>query len=202
MSTSISSVGVSASNTVSFRTATPAKSNDAVPQEKVELNSPSSDALTYAKPRAVPPDLQTMLDQSDEKVNQLMNLIRPLVEQQGLNLAKLVTGEQKLTVDQPTIDAAKEAISEDGEFGVRKVSERILSFAKFAMNNDPAQLEKIRDAVQQGFDEAKEILGGVLPEISQKTYDTIMGEFDRWAKEGIPEGATVSLSKPAETSKV
>jgi hypothetical protein len=111
-------------------------------------------------------------------------------------MSKVVSGEQKLTADKGTIDAAKAAISEDGEMGVRKVSERILSFAKFAMGDDPAQMKKIRDAVELGFSQAKEALGGVLPEISQKTYSTIMAEFDRWEKEGIPAGATVSLKKP------
>lgn len=168
-----------------------------VAQEKVSLNQTASSALTYSKPRAeAATDIQAMLDESNRKVDELMNLIRPLVEQQGLSLAKVASGEQKLTVDQATIDKAKADIAEDGEFGVRKVSERILSFAKYAMGNDPANLDKIRDAVKLGFDQAKEALGGALPEISQQTYNTIMAEFDRWEKDGIPEGSTVSLSKP------
>ncbi|WP_028453150.1 hypothetical protein [Chitinilyticum aquatile] len=168
-----------------------------VAQEKVSLNQTASSALTYSKPRAeAATDIQAMLDESNRKVDELMNLIRPLVEQQGLSLAKVASGEQKLTVDQATIDKAKADIAEDGEFGVRKVSERILSFAKYAMGNDPANLDNIRDAVKLGFDQAKEALGGALPEISQQTYDTIMAEFDRWEKDGIPEGSTVSLSKP------
>ncbi|QLG88522.1 hypothetical protein HQ393_09825 [Chitinibacter bivalviorum] len=209
MSTSISSLGVSVSSSSSLsyraKTADSAATPQSVEQEKVSLGNSSDSPLTYAKPnRIMPADLQTMLDDSQRKVDDMMNLIRPLLEQQGLNIAKVASGEQKLTVDQPTIDAAKQAISEDGEWGVKKVSERILSFAKFAMGNDPAQLDKIRDAVKLGFDQAKEVLGGTLPEISQKTYDTIMGEFARWEKEGIPSGDTVSLAsnKAATTDKV
>jgi hypothetical protein len=37
-----------------------------------------------------------------------------------------------------------------------------------------------------------------LPEISQKTRATIQAEFDRWKKEGIPAGDTVSLAAPAD----
>lgn len=169
--------------------------NEAVEQEKVSLGNQPAEALTYSKPRAVPDSLAAMLQESNQKVEDFLNMLRPLLEQQGLTAAKVIKGEQQLTVDQGTIDAAKAAIDEDGEMGVRKVSERILSFAKFAMGDDPAQLQKIRDAVELGFAQAKEMLGGVLPEISQKTYDTIMAEFDRWAKEGIPEGETVSLAK-------
>lgn len=173
--------------------------NRTSPSEQVTLSGTAPESLTYSKPRPLPTDLAAMLEDSERQVEALLNMIRPLLEQQGLSMAKVVRGEQKLTVDQNTIDAAKAAISEDGEFGVRKVAERILSFAKFAMGDDPAQMKKIRDAVELGFTQAKEALGGALPEISQQTYDTIMTEFDRWEKEGIPDGATVSLKKPEST---
>lgn len=181
-----------------------ASSNDSTPQdveqEKVSISGQKTEALTYSKPRAIPESLAAMLEESDQKVAEFLDFLRPLLEQQGLTMAKVVSGEQKLTVDQGTIDAAKAAIGEDGEMGVRKVSERILSFAKFAMGDDPAKLQKIREAVELGFSQAKEALGGTLPDISQKTYDTIMAEFDRWEKEGIPQGDTVSLAKSGASS--
>lgn len=170
-------------------------------QEKLSIVGDKAQALTYDKPRVLPEDLAAMLEESDRKVQQMMALIGSLIGQQGLTMAKLARGEQQLTVDQETIDAARAAISEDGEWGVRKVAERILSFAKFAMGDDPAKLQKIRDAVGLGFAQAREALGGVLPEISQKTYDTIMAEFDRWAKEGIPQGDAVSLVRPASAGQ-
>ena len=169
-------------------------------QEVVSLQGKQPEALTYDKPRALPDNLASMLEESDRQVAAVLDFIRPLIEQQGLQIAKVASGEQKLSVDQGTIDAAKAAIAEDGEMGIKKVSERILSFAKFAMDNDPANLQKIRDAVALGFSQAKEALGGVLPEISQQTYDTIMAEFDRWAAEGIPDGDTVSLTKTEQAS--
>ncbi|XZG70729.1 hypothetical protein ACTSKR_02390 [Chitinibacteraceae bacterium HSL-7] len=167
-----------------------------VPQERVELNQPSESVPTYGKSRATtPPELMAMIDDSNKKANEMMSMIRQLLGEQGLKLGEVVSGRQQLSVDQPTIDAAKEAIGEDGEFGVRKVSERILSFAKFAMQGDVANLGKIRDAIQKGFDEATEMLGGTLPDISQQTYKTIMAELDRWEKDGLPEGDTVTLPR-------
>lgn len=180
---------------------TPARTPERVAQdagqEKVSILGQQNESLTYTKPRAIPDNLAAMLDESNQKVQDLLNLIRPLLEQQGLTMAKVVSGEQQLSVDQNTIDAAKAAISEDGELGVRKVSERILSFAKFAMGDDPAQMQKIRDAIELGFSQAKDMLGGTLPDISQKTYATIMAELDNWEKNGIPSGDTVSLAQPA-----
>lgn len=193
----------SISTNISIRKTAPesseVKTKETTPKDSVSLSGSAPESLTYSKPRAMPAELSTMLEESERQVEAMLNLIRPLLEQQGLTMSKVVSGEQKLTVDQGTIDAAKAAISEDGEMGVRKVSERILSFAKFAMGDDPAQMKKIRDAVELGFTQAKEALGGTLPEISQKTYNTIMAEFDRWEKEGIPSGDTVSLKKPEPT---
>lgn len=168
---------------VSLSTSSPAKPNDA----------------TYADPRLAKPaqssELQAMLEESDRKAQQIIDLIRPLIEQQGLNLSKVVSGEQKLNADPATIAAAKDAISEDGEFGVRKTAERILSFAKGSIGDDPGKLDAVRAAVEKGFKEASDILGGSLPEISQQTLKAIQAEFDRWKADGIPSGNTVSLAK-------
>ncbi|WP_373974474.1 hypothetical protein NT239_12635 [Chitinibacter sp. SCUT-21] len=207
MSMNLSSINVGVSSSITIESKSNPKANEnkneVVPQEQVDLKNEQSEALTYSKPknpRIVPPDLETLMAESEKKAESLINLVRNLVEQQGLDFKLVIKGEQKLSADQASIDAAKEAIGEDGEFGVKKVAERILSFAKFAIGDDPSKLESIRKAVQQGFDSAKEALGGALPDISQQTYDKIMGEFDRWQKEGIPSGDTVSLdSAPAST---
>ena len=175
-------------------------------KDTVELNANPKTELTYADPRlakaASKPDLQALLEESNRKAQAIVDLILPLVEQQGLNLAKLVSGEQKLNADPKTIAAAKAAIAPDGEFGVQKTAERILSFAKAAIGGDPAKLEKIRAAVEQGFQEAADILGGSLPEISQQTLSAIRSEFDRWKTDGIPTGDSVKLSLNSASEKV
>jgi hypothetical protein len=174
-------------------------------QDKVTLSDQPASDVTYGDPRGNTvqqrADLAAMLEESDRKATEIINLIRPLVEQQGLNFSKVVSGEQKLKIDPAKIDAAKAAIGEDGEFGVRKTAERILSFAKGAIGGDPAKLDKIRAAVEKGFDEAAKILGGSLPEISQQTLKTIQTEFDRWKNDGIPGGDTVSLSQTKDASQ-
>jgi hypothetical protein len=141
-----------------------------------------------------PVDLASMLEESDRQVQEIIDRILPQVQQQGLNLAKVVSGEQKLQADPATIEKAKAAIADDGEFGVTQVAERILGFAKAAIGDDPAKLASIPAAVEKGFKEATDILGGTLPDISEKTHTAIMAEFDRWAKNGIPAGDTVKLT--------
>lgn len=170
---------------------------DASAQDKVTLGGPPAEPLTYADPRAnkaAQSDLAKMLEESDSKAQAIIDLIRPLVEQQGLNFAKVVSGEQRLSVDPATIDAAKAAIADGGEFSVQKTAERILSFAKAAIGGDPSRLDAIRAAVEKGFQQSQDMLGGALPEISRKTHDLIQSTFERWKNEGIPAGDTVSLS--------
>jgi len=79
---------------------------------------------------------------------------------------------------------AQELISEDGFFGVKKTTERIMEFAKALVgeNASEEQIENMRDAVQKGFDEVAKIFGGFdnLPEVSRDTYDAIMNAFDEW----------------------
>lgn len=160
--------------------------------DKVSLGANAAEAATYADPRsnaAARADVSAMLEESQRQMRQVLDLLLPLLEQQGLNAAKVISGEQTLYADPATIEQAKAAIADDGEYGVQKVAERILNFAQAAIGGDPSKLESIRAAVERGFAEARQILGGALPEISQKTYAAVMAGFERWASEG---GATES----------
>ncbi|UXY15011.1 hypothetical protein N8I74_17110 [Chitiniphilus purpureus] len=160
-------------------------------QEKVTLAGERTESLTYADPRARlaqnRPDLAQLLDESERQVGQVMQFLRGVLEQQGLAVGKVAAGEQRLNLDPQTVEAAQQAVAEDGEWGVSKTAERILDFAQYAIGDDPQQLETIRAAVQQGFDEARQMLGGTLPEISEKTYEAVMAEFDRWQQDGLPQ---------------
>lgn len=44
------------------------------------------------------------------------------------------------------------------------------------------------------------MLGGTLPDISQKTHAAIMEEFDRWENAGLPSGDAVSLAVKGEAA--
>lgn len=155
--------------------------------DKITLGANSAAATTYADPRsnaAARADVSAMLEESQRQMQEVLDLLLPLLEQQGLNMAKVISGEQTLYADPATIEQAKAAIADDGEYGVQRVAERILNFAQAVLGGDPSKLESIRAAVEKGFAQAKEILGGALPEISQKTYAAVMAGFDRWASEG------------------
>lgn len=64
-----------------------------------------------------------------------------------------------------------------------KVSDRIVEFAKAISGGDKSKIDTLRDAIEKGFAEAARVLGGELPEVSQKTYDLVMQKLDTWAQE-------------------
>lgn len=192
MSLSISSVGQQGATLPAARVkpavAEARQETDTPAEDKVTLGGRPAEPLTYGSKggKVTQSELAGMIEESDRKAQQVMDLIRPLVEQQGLNFAKVVSGEQQLQADPEAIEAARAAIAEGGEFSVEKTSERILSFARAMIGADPSKMDTIRAAVEKGFQQAQDMLGGSLPEISQKTLAAVQAGFDQWQKDGIP----------------
>lgn len=76
---------------------------------------------------------------------------------------------------------AQKDIAEDGYWGVKQTSDRIIDFAKALVGDDPEKAEKMRAAFEKGFKAATKSWGSKLPDISQRTYDAVMDKFDEWA---------------------
>lgn len=92
------------------------------------------------------------------------------------------------TVDPETAAQAQADIADDGYWGVNQTSDRLVDFAKALTGGDSSKIEEMRKAIDKGFEAAKKLWGGELPEISQKTYDATMEKLDQWAKEaGVSE---------------
>jgi hypothetical protein len=82
------------------------------------------------------------------------------------------------TVTEAAKEEAQKAISEDGYWGVKQTSERILDFAKALAGDDPEKLENMRAAFEKGYKQAEKTWGGELPDISKQTFDAVMKGFD------------------------
>lgn len=79
------------------------------------------------------------------------------------------------------VDQMKQAISEDGEFGVKAVSDRIVKFAIAISGGDKTKLDMLKSAIEKGFEQARKALGGTLPDICNQTHDEVMKKLDEWA---------------------
>lgn len=174
-----------------------AKSEAAIAEEVAEEVSGAS---TEAKKTDGFSKTSTQYKPDMDKVNELKSdmsknigafkaMVQSLVQKQGgqvdmANGFSLKNFFQSLNVDEATRTAAQEAISEDGEWGVKATSERILEFAKAISGGDPDKIDLLRNAVDAGFKAAERAWGGTLPSISQQTYDAVMKGFDDWAENG------------------
>lgn len=132
---------------------------------------------------------------ADQRLSQLKGIVEQLITKQGKTSETVSIWSQfrqgvldgTITVDEATAKQAQEDISEDGYWGVKQTSERILDFAKALTGGDSSKVEDIRTAIEKGFSEAAKLWGDKLPEISQKTHDAVMKGLDEWAKQSTEE---------------
>lgn len=133
---------------------------------------------------------------SDARLSSLKSLVEKIFSKQGQTYASANSSDimndsafwnairtGNFTVDAETAAQAKADIAEDGYWGVNQTSDRLVEFAKAAANGDSSKIEKMRAAIQKGFDAAKKLWGGELPGISKDTYDATMKKLDQWAEE-------------------
>lgn len=123
---------------------------------------------------------------AEARTSQLRSLVEQVIAGQGNaygqanNIWKfLASGD--FTVDAETKAQAQKDIAEDGYWGVKQTSDRIISFATALTGGDPDKIEEMREAFIKGFKLATKAWGGELPEISQKTYAAVMEKFDQLA---------------------
>ena len=119
---------------------------------------------------------------------QLQDIVNKMLSQQGDTYNKAngiwsILSSGNFTVDAATKAQAEKDISEDGYWGVKQTSERILDFATALTGGDPSQIEKMRAAFKKGYEQAEKTWGGKLPDISKQTYDAVMAGFDKMAED-------------------
>ncbi|MBQ8043571.1 MAG: hypothetical protein IJ272_05420 [Clostridia bacterium] len=134
----------------------------------------------------------------EQRTNQMYSLVQKMFNKQGITFNTseemfniLRTGN--FTADPETIAKAKEDISEDGYWGVKQTSERLVSFAKALSGNDPEQADKMIEAVKKGFDQATKTWGGELPDICKQTLDSTIEKLESWRD---------SLTQTTETEEI
>lgn len=79
-------------------------------------------------------------------------------------------------------DEAKHLVSEEGFFGIKNTSDRVSGFVLNFAGDNLELLQKGRDGIVQGFEEAKKMFGGELPEISYKTQERTLAIIDEKMK--------------------
>ncbi|RQD72583.1 MAG: hypothetical protein D5S00_00505 [Tindallia sp. MSAO_Bac2] len=148
-------------------------------QDKMDQQK-TVDKVTYDKPKHVRDEkaIEKLWEQSQAAHQQLKDIVRQLLERQGVSTEQLDNMEG-LKIDETARAELEEMLGPEGELGIEQVSDRIVDFAIAVSGGDISKAEILRDAIIKGFNAAEEALGG-LPDISQKTYDRVMEKFDDW----------------------
>lgn len=147
-----------------------------LPGDRVSLNPKGeSQPLTYGSPLAGEQHL-------DSKFLMLRSLVTKTLKDQGLALRAGIGEGEMDEIQQMTPEEAQALIADDGYWGVEKTSDRIVAFATSAAGNDPVLLGQIKEGINKGFKMAMEAFGGNLPDISYKTYDSVMKKLDEWGR--------------------
>ena len=146
-------------------------------------------AAVYEKSEAVKgaaanPELAAKLKaDTQNRLTQMQNLVSEMFTKQGKAFSTademwkmLASGD--FTVDEKTAKEAQDAISEDGYWGVSQTSQRIFDFAVSLSGGDSEKMDKMMEAFKKGFDQATKTWGKSLPDISSKTYDSVLKKFE------------------------
>ena len=153
-----------------------------------ENKTNSNSAAVYDKTKLSEDDRKAIVSQlkaeQEKRQSQLVDLVKDMISKQSntYGAANNIWGflaKGDFTVDAATKAQAQKDISEDGYWGVKQTSERILSFATALAGNDSKNLEKMRDAFLKGYKQAEKTWGGELPDISKRTYDAVLEGFDK-----------------------
>ena len=158
-------------------------------EETEKADEPAAQTTTAARRNrpANPSAIRNLWRDTNQRGEAVLSLIRASIgNSNGTGQASLgAMANGGMNVSEADRLRAQEMVSEDGFFGVRQTTERIMSFAKAMVGEDASaeDIERMREAVQRGFDEVAQLFGGFnnLPGVTQDTHAAIMQAFDDWA---------------------
>jgi len=172
------------------QTAEKSGNSEATKAENPEKNSSFADILSIESKAITPANVKAYVTDSVSKILEKIaeHASKSMSDQAGQFSMSFTSISITIEMEEgETIDDVKSQLdsmlSEDGYWGVEKTSQRMFDFAAAIAGDDPDQLEKARDAVTKGFEQAEAMFGGKLPDISYDTYNATMDKFDSYIEQ-------------------
>lgn len=165
---------------------TAAEKNNA--EDKGVVYEPSSTKATDSDSKKVTDYSSIVANMKQELSNhnkQLQNLVDQLLSKQATKYTSLADMFKNLEVDPATRAQAQEDIGEDGYWGVKQTSDRLVSMAKALSGGDPTKADEMINAIKKGYDQATKAWGDKLPDICQQTIDAATQKMTEW-RDGLP----------------
>ena len=146
--------GSSSAKTTSTKSSSYGTDAAAVYEKSDEAKKASSNSALIKKLKA----------DTESRLSQMQNLVKEMMLKQGQTYTNadsmwkfLASGDY--TVDAQTAKDAKDAISEDGYWGVNQTSQRIFDFAVSLSGGDSEKMDKMLEAFKKGFSQATKAWG-------------------------------------------
>lgn len=96
------------------------------------------------------------------------------------NLSSLFSGNNLAKYSSKDIAKAKEDVSEDGYWGVKQTSDRLVSFAYALAGGDSSKADMLMGAIEKGYKQATKAWGKDLPSICSNTLDAVKEKMQSW----------------------
>ena len=146
--------------------------------------------------------IEKLKAEAELRTAQLRSVVEKMMLKQGQQFTTLsdafdMIEEGIITVDDEVAQKAQEEISEDGYWGVNQTSDRLFSFAKALAGNNPANADKMLEALQKGYDAATKSWGGELPELCKKTLEATQKKLTEWRDSLNAESETTNTTQEA-----
>lgn len=137
--------------------------------------------VKYAADIAAVEEMKKQLDKRME--NSFLQMALDVLGDQQTGLKAKLEGILKDRGDEISpemIAQAKADVAEDGYYGVEETAKRLVNFAKALSGGNPEKAALLKDALLSGFEQAEEMWGDELPEISKQTKERALELFDEW----------------------
>ena len=168
------------------------KSTESLSEKQKEQDENIAAEYTKSNPSAVEHaikhdnvTIEKLKAEAELRTAQLRSVVEKMMLKQGQQFTTLsdafdMIEEGIITVDDEVAKEAAEEISEDGYWGVNQTSDRLFSFAKALAGNNPANADKMLEALQKGYDAATASWGGELPELCKQTLEATQKKLTEW----------------------
>ena len=152
----------------------------------------SSKPITYTTDQLN--KIQALKDNTNQESTQLKQMVLDLLKKQGYSDSQISNKQlDEVKVDKDTQAQAQQLISPGGDLSAENVSDKIVEFAKAISGGDKSKLKELKAAIDEGFSQAKQALGGGdMPDITNQTYKLIQDKLDAWEKDTGDTAASVN----------
>lgn len=157
---------------------------------KSEAAEQDSTKKLYSKETAAA-TIERLKQDAETRKQQLAQLVQNSLSKQGTTFKTLsemfqAVKDGSLSVDPSAVAQAQKDIAEDGYWGVKQTSDRLVEMAKALSGGDPSKAEEMMAAIEKGFNQATAAWGDELPSICKDTLEATREKMNEW-KNSIAE---------------